>query len=152
MQCNAAYIDRLHAIRDEILTEIRKFSEHRIENKEKSGEDEISKNLSEPEPELATNLASELGDEVDDGPESSPEIVAPERAEFRVGIFCAMGRHRSVAMLEELAKLNWPCEVEFGNRDVARKRGDSTKGGGKKGRGVRGGGMSSQFEDKDWHG
>lgn len=43
---------------------------------------------------------------------------------LRVGIFCEMGRHRSVAMVEELARLGWPgWEVEVVHRDVDRKRG-----------------------------
>jgi hypothetical protein len=77
-------------------------------------------------------------DEGDDG----------ESVLLRVGIFCAMGRHRSVAMVEELARMDWPgWRVDIFHRDVAKKRGAGKKGGGKQGRGTRGGG--SQFEEME---
>lgn len=40
--------------------------------------------------------------------------------ELRVGCFCEVGRHRSVAFVEELARRKWPSdwEVEIYHRDV----------------------------------
>ncbi|KUJ12279.1 uncharacterized protein LY89DRAFT_721940 [Mollisia scopiformis] len=60
--------------------------------------------------------------------------------ELRVGIVCAMGRHRSVAMVEELSRVSWPgWDVEVEHRDVAKKRGTGGgKSGGKGSRGTRG--------------
>lgn len=58
---------------------------------------------------------------------------------LRVGIFCAMGRHRSVAMVEELANISWPgWLVEVEHRDISKKRG-AGKSGSKRSRGSRGG-------------
>lgn len=53
--------------------------------------------------------------------------------ELRVGIVCAMGRHRSVAMVEELSRMPWSgWDVEVEHRDIAKKRGSvSGKTGGK---------------------
>jgi RNase adaptor protein for sRNA GlmZ degradation len=68
---------------------------------------------------------------------------------LRVGIFCAMGRHRSVAMVEELAKLSWPgWRVEVEHRDISKKRGAGKKSGGKGSRGSRGGTIPTQFDDQ----
>jgi RNase adaptor protein for sRNA GlmZ degradation len=40
--------------------------------------------------------------------------------DLRVGCFCELGRHRSVAFVEELARRKWPSEweVEINHRDV----------------------------------
>ena len=45
--------------------------------------------------------------------------------ELRVGCFCELGRHRSVAFVEELARRKWPSEweVEICHRDVDQSRG-----------------------------
>jgi hypothetical protein len=45
--------------------------------------------------------------------------------ELRVGCFCELGRHRSVAFVEELARRKWPSEweVEVCHRDVDQSRG-----------------------------
>ncbi|KAH8816211.1 hypothetical protein F5884DRAFT_775390 [Xylogone sp. PMI_703] len=48
--------------------------------------------------------------------------------EIRVGIFCAMGKHRSVAMAEELASMSWPgWQVKIEHRDLMKKRGATRK-------------------------
>lgn len=41
-------------------------------------------------------------------------------SELRVGGFCELGRHRSVAFVEELSRRKWPIEweVEVCHRDV----------------------------------
>ena len=73
-----------------------------------------------------------------------------ERMNLRVGIFCAMGRHRSVAMVEELAKVSWAgWQVKVEHRDISKKRGQGKKSGGrdKKSRGTRGGGSSYVDDD-----
>jgi hypothetical protein len=57
-----------------------------------------------------------------------------DKPELRISIYCAMGRHRSVAMVESLAQMTWPgWEVRVVHRDVERKRGG--KSGREKGRG-----------------
>jgi hypothetical protein len=80
-------------------------------------------------------------DEDDDDPRDQADTL-------RVGIYCAMGRHRSVAMVEELAKLSWPgwC-VEVEHRDISKKRGVGKKFGGKDNRRSRGGTIPPQFDD-----
>ncbi|KAH7346438.1 hypothetical protein BKA65DRAFT_551344 [Rhexocercosporidium sp. MPI-PUGE-AT-0058] len=66
---------------------------------------------------------------------------------LRVGIFCAIGRHRSVAMVEELAKMSWPgWQIKVEHRDLNKKRGSRKKPGGKDSRGTRGGGIPSYLE------
>ncbi|TVY59576.1 hypothetical protein LSUE1_G008664 [Lachnellula suecica] len=63
-----------------------------------------------------------------------------EEPELRISIFCAMGRHRSVAMAEELSKMSWAgWGVRFEHRDISKKRAAGREGGGKQGRGMRGG-------------
>jgi len=50
---------------------------------------------------------------------------------LRVGIFCAMGRHRSVAMVEELKNLPWPgWHVVIEHRDIFMKHGAGKTSGG----------------------
>jgi hypothetical protein len=68
---------------------------------------------------------------------------------LRVGIFCAMGRHRSVAMVEELSKLSWAgWGVQVEHRDISKKRSGGKKSSGKGSRGTRGGAVSSEFDDE----
>lgn len=69
-------------------------------------------------------------------------------ATLRVGIFCAMGKHRSVAMVEELGKLAWPgWRIEVQHRDIFKKHGAAKKSGGQRSRGNRGGAMPAKFDD-----
>jgi RNase adaptor protein for sRNA GlmZ degradation len=58
---------------------------------------------------------------------------------LRVSIFCELGRHRSVAIVEGLAKISWSgwC-VEIEHRDISKKRGAGKKSGGKGSRRIRG--------------
>lgn len=63
---------------------------------------------------------------------------SPSGPVLRVGIFCAMGRHRSVAMVELLSRLPWPgWEIQVQHRDMMKKRGQMKKSGGKGSRGMR---------------
>ncbi|KAF4624971.1 hypothetical protein G7Y89_g13196 [Cudoniella acicularis] len=69
--------------------------------------------------------------------------------EIRVGISCAMGRHRSVAMVENIAREEWPgWEVRVEHRDIAKKSHNRKKSSGRKSRGIRGG-SSGHHEDYD---
>ncbi|KZP29388.1 hypothetical protein FIBSPDRAFT_851411, partial [Athelia psychrophila] len=56
------------------------------------------------------------------------------QASVAVGVNCAMGRHRSVAFVEELSRRKWPREwtVVASHRDVDRPRGHGKKGRGSK--------------------
>jgi hypothetical protein len=58
--------------------------------------------------------ASGVGNPAEDQP---PKML-------RVGVFCEMGRHRSVAFVEELGRRKWPreWEVEVVHRDVDKRR------------------------------
>jgi hypothetical protein len=58
----------------------------------------------------------------EDGVRGSAEAQSPKV--LRVGVFCEMGRHRSVAFVEELSRRKWPREwvVEVVHRDVDRRR------------------------------
>jgi RNase adaptor protein for sRNA GlmZ degradation len=73
----------------------------------------------------------EINDEVDENHANDGPVL-------RVGVFCARGQHRSVAFVEELARLDWPrdWEVRVLHRDLGKERGGG-KGG--RGRGKRGG-------------
>lgn len=93
--------------------------------------------------------------DVEDGTDSGEESMDDKSVSssdgtstLRVGIFCAMGRHRSVAMVEELAKQSWPgWEVQVEHRDLSKKRGSGKKSGGKSSRGTRGGAISTNIDD-----
>lgn len=47
-----------------------------------------------------------------------------QTTELYVGCFCELGRHRSVAFVEELARKKWPSDwgVEISHRDVDQSR------------------------------
>lgn len=71
--------------------------------------------------------------------------------ELRVGVSCQMGRHKSVAMVEELAKMNWPgWDVRVEHRDIEKKRVDSNKKGGRRGREPRGSKASKFVSGDGW--
>lgn len=82
--------------------------------------------------------------------EEEAEVKGTAPKNLRVGVSCEMGRHRSVAFIEELSRRKWPVEwaVEVVHRDVGRQRaprkgkaksGAHEKGGRRKG--VRGGAL-----------
>jgi hypothetical protein len=121
-------------------------------------EDEVevdqSKNRSSDENEDEDG-AEEATDDDDESAtnDSDDELLSSsgDQVILRAGISCAMGRHRSVAMVEELARMTWPgWEVKVLHRDVLKKRGgrrDASKRSGRAGN--RGGGGSSHVEE-DW--
>lgn len=76
--------------------------------------------------------------------------TGPEGPVLRVGIFCGMGRHRSVAMVELLSRLPWPgWEVQVQHRDMMQKRGQTKNSRGKRSRGMRGAETASTFQEDD---
>ncbi|CZS96235.1 hypothetical protein WAI453_009830 [Rhynchosporium graminicola] len=59
-----------------------------------------------------------------------------------------MERHRSVAMVEELAKMPWSgWQVEAQHRGLIKKRGKGKSSGGKENCGIWQGAVPSHFED-----
>jgi hypothetical protein len=66
-------------------------------------------------------------DEEDEGEELDDE----ERPTLRVGVFCVRGRHRSVALVEELGQREWPkeWEVRVVHRDLGRSNRKGSIGG-----------------------
>ncbi|KAH7072916.1 hypothetical protein BKA63DRAFT_516013 [Paraphoma chrysanthemicola] len=87
------------------------------------------------------------GDQLDDDAEviddedasglvdDNDNITSHDGPVLRVGCFCALGHHRSVAFVEELARLKWPGEwhVEVVHRDLERKKGGGKREGQKRG-------------------
>jgi hypothetical protein len=70
---------------------------------------------------------------------------------LRAGIYCAMGRHRSVAIVEELARMTWPSwEVKVLYRDILKKRGGRRDASKRSGRAVNRGGGGSSHVEEDW--
>lgn len=164
MKENPVFIARRDAIRTEIEAVMtKKMDEHekkdvlKVEPKDnekdiqtqppptgnKSGTEQLDEAIDRNEDEDEDADASPTADEDDDSRDD--EII------LKVGIFCAMGRHRSVAMVEELAKISWPgWQVRVQHRDITRKRGQGKKTGGrdKKSRGTRSG--PSSYTDDDY--
>lgn len=68
---------------------------------------------------IDTDDETDASDEMD-----AEEETAPQGPVMRVGCFCAVGRHRSVAFAEGLAALRWPPEwiVQIVHRDVDKSR------------------------------
>ncbi|KZP06681.1 hypothetical protein FIBSPDRAFT_876290 [Athelia psychrophila] len=66
--------------------------------------------------------------------EDSDREAGGAQASVAVGVNCAMGRHRSVAFVEELSKRKWPRDwvVVASHRDVDKPRGHGKKGRGSK--------------------
>jgi hypothetical protein len=64
--------------------------------------------------------SSNHGAECDDAREMGVD-VGEDRPVVRVGAFCAMGKHRSVAFVHELTRCAWPreWEVRVEHRDVS---------------------------------
>ncbi|KAH8684752.1 hypothetical protein BGZ60DRAFT_172691 [Tricladium varicosporioides] len=82
----------------------------------------------------------EKGGPLEANPESSGSSSHTDNIEITVGVNCAMGRHRSVAMAEILAGEDWRgWEVRVEHRDILKKREHKKNAGGRKSRGVRGG-------------
>lgn len=60
-----------------------------------------------------------------------------ERPTLRVGAFCAVGKRRSVAFVEELARRKWLWEVRVEHRDLSKRRGGNEEKKRGKGKGLR---------------
>jgi RNase adaptor protein for sRNA GlmZ degradation len=62
------------------------------------------------------------GSDVDNGIDEDDANNGPV---LRVGVFCERGQHRSVAFVEELARLDWPkeWEIQILHRDLGKERG-----------------------------
>jgi hypothetical protein len=163
MKEDPVFITRRDAIRTEIEAAITKKKDEqekkevlKVESEDKRNDSQVQSSLTGP----GTGV-DDLGnpsDHEDDnedvnassGNEEENERTA-DRMNFRVGIFCAMGRHRSVAMVEELAKMSWAgWQVKVEHRDISKKRGQGKKSGSraKKSRGTRGG--ASSYVDDDY--
>jgi hypothetical protein len=107
-----------------------------------------------PEAETKEEVAAEVKDEEEEKPaddateeeskeaaaEESPAVpaVKPPKV-LRIGVCCELGRHRSVAFVEELAKRQWPAEwaVEVVHRDVAKGWGQRKAKGNRRDKGGR---------------
>jgi hypothetical protein len=120
---------------------------------DKSEERSKSKHLSLKNFQQSANnaISGSSSDEEDSESISSHETDdngSEDEIALRVGIFCAMGRHRSVAMVEELSKLSWRgWDVKVEHRDISKRRSGGKKSSGKGSRGSRGGAVSSQFDE-----
>ncbi|KAL2069854.1 hypothetical protein VTL71DRAFT_14533 [Oculimacula yallundae] len=148
------FVERRDIIRKGIqVVMMQMFSEREKGVLLKSGQTARTESNRAPRDQYAEKVESE--DTSEDGDETSSEVESStEHTDetvppvLRVGIFCAMGRHRSVAMVEELAKMSWPgWQVEVQHRDLNKKRGRGKQSSGKESRGNRGGGIPSHFED-----
>lgn len=69
----------------------------------------------------------------EEGNESENEDSAEEpegNRLLRVGAFCARGRHRSVAFVEELSRRSWPAtwEIQVAHRDLFKKMKSNQRG------------------------
>ncbi|OCK83925.1 hypothetical protein K432DRAFT_157141 [Lepidopterella palustris CBS 459.81] len=76
------------------------------------------------EQEEENDMPSTPNDAGDEHEDSNPKEVI-----LRVGCNCALGHHRSVAFVEELAQRNWPPEwhIEVIHRDLDNKRAAGTR-------------------------
>ena len=154
MLSDPTFGDKRDAVRKEIEEEMNRITvEHEKKDILKLGQDTKGKSGELQRETLAEEDATEKDPEDDDALHGEADYGAEEADQdgplrLRVGISCAMGRHRSVAMVEELAKMSWPgWHVEVQHRDLNKKRGSGKKSGGKQSRGIRGGGIPSHFED-----
>ncbi|KAE8453197.1 hypothetical protein EG329_011264 [Mollisiaceae sp. DMI_Dod_QoI] len=149
MEADPTFLARRDVIRDEIkeamnelIAKHEKKAVLKVDVDEEPASDQKSKqSYNYDRDDLVVNGNNQHLDEDED--ESGYRRVYNEQdfsgLELRIGIVCAMGRHRSVAMVEELARMSWPgWEVEVEHRDVSKKRGTEKKTGGKGSRGTRG--------------
>lgn len=113
-------------------------------------DDGKSKQEAEEEESVAAG-SDDAGDELSsEGADDDSISSSPDVPELQVGIFCAMGRHRSVAMVETLAKMPWPgWRVKVEHRDVAKKRGLKSGARDKKSRGNRGGSAAFDIDGSE---
>ncbi len=149
MGADERFGQRRDEIKREIEGEMRRVTEEHEKNvlkiRSEDEEEEIERGYLQEEQEHKTEEEGISSEEENSRPGDMDEDCS---STLQVGISCAMGRHRSVAMVEELAKMSWPgWRVEVHHRDLSKMRGPSKKPGRKGSRGTRGGGISSHFED-----
>ena len=117
---------------DEVESEILEAMEVRIaETAEKLENDQDRRDDGEE--------SGENGEEGYKSLEEDEDGHDPTEAVLRVGCNCALGHHRSVAFVEELARRKWPrnWSVQLIHRDIDRPRGNDKKA---RGKGLRRGG------------
>jgi len=174
MNTHEKYLRWKEDIRKEILVNLKEAMDEEaaraeLEEEEAKAADAYLKKV-EGKGEIPTNGASLKGIRANNGDDCVSRDVSSEDEEdddedgdgngkgedggleVIVGIYCTIGRHRSVALVEELSRMEWPgWRVRVMHRDVAKKRGEgkNSKGDGdrKKGRGTRGGGMLTEDVD-----
>jgi RNase adaptor protein for sRNA GlmZ degradation len=146
------FVARRDAIRMLIVEAMEEFDT--VQDEEINASSKVEIEDSKDEETDATQVQA-LEEETSEGSEnelsscgSAPsETKQASAQELRVGIYCQMGRHRSVAMVEELARMKWPeWDVRVEHRDVLKKRGKH-KSAGRHGRGK---GSSGRFMEEDW--
>jgi hypothetical protein len=157
MQTDAKFLARRDEIKEEIEAEITSMISAQEKKDVLRAGLQYSERINEGDGSSAgMNQFVEAKEESDEkGTSSDQECTDDENVNsreqkdtLRVGIYCAMGRHRSVAMVEELASLSWPgWRVEVEHRDIAKKRRAGKKSGGRNSRGSRGGTISTQSDD-----
>lgn len=61
--------------------------------------------------------------------EGDSDLEDPSRPTLRVGMFCAKGKHRSVAFVEELAARRWPAQwdIKVTHRDLNKPKNVGTR-------------------------
>lgn len=134
---------------NEVLDEHEKRDVLKLEpvSEGKSDQDEDRKFETQEDP----KEGEENGESEEEGTASdaSHETASSHEPELRVGVFCAMGRHRSVALVEELSRLSWPgWEVRVEHRDISKKRGAGKKTGSRQSRGTRGGTSALEMDSE----
>lgn len=120
---------------DEVESEILEAMEARIaETAEKLENDQDRRNDGEESRENGEEEGYKSSEDEEDEDEHDPT-----EAVLRVGCNCALGHHRSVAFVEELARRKWPrnWSVQLIHRDIDRRRGNDKKA---RGKGLRRGG------------
>ncbi|KAF5376273.1 hypothetical protein D9615_008497 [Tricholomella constricta] len=75
------------------------------------------------------DAAHEDGEDKGKGKDEDKDKDGDGGREVRVGVRCELGVHRSVACVEELARVRWPAEwhVEVVHRDLVQRRSERDK-------------------------
>ncbi|KAG6829569.1 hypothetical protein H0H92_004118 [Tricholoma furcatifolium] len=91
--------------------------------REKRKEERMDVDQDEEEEEEEEDSEDDDVSEEEDEEEESPDV------HIRVGVCCEVGRHRSVACVEELARMEWPegWKIDVVHRDLARRRSEKDK-------------------------
>ncbi|KAE9380227.1 hypothetical protein N431DRAFT_394851 [Stipitochalara longipes BDJ] len=160
MLTDAKFLTRRDEIKSEIeaaMTTMTAESERR--DTLKSGSQQNNTATEDRKPFAETDQQVNAGETNDEGGRADRESIDNDDSTsrdqanaLRVGIFCAMGKHRSVAMVEELAKRSWPgWHVEVQHRDISKNRGaEKKKLRGQRSRGSRSGATPTHLDDSDF--